>query len=63
MKTWVNTYLGEPYEEKTKGVDYMKREDCKFELPEGVLVLSCGVTILKQLEKITMYLILTESSK
>jgi len=49
MKTWVNTYLGEPYEEETKGVEYshlyMRRETYNAPLPEGVLCLTCGVDI------------------
>jgi len=49
MKTWVNTYLGEAYEEQTKGVEhshlYMRREEYQAELPEGVLCLTCGVDV------------------
>lgn len=50
LKTWVNTTLGETWEEKGDVPDYERlyerREDYKIgTLPDGVLFLTCGVDI------------------
>lgn len=47
MKVWVNTVLGLPYESKEGVIDVEtleeNREPYEAELPEGVLLLTCGV--------------------
>ena len=51
MKVFVNTMLGEPYEEETSGVEYqnlfMRRESYpkNIDVPAGGLVLTCGVDV------------------
>lgn len=51
MKVFVNTYLGEPYEAESEGVDHsflwMKREEYpkNVDVPKGGLVLTCGVDV------------------
>jgi phage terminase large subunit GpA-like protein len=49
MKTWVNTELGQTWEEPGDRVDdealYKRRELYGAEVPDGVLVLTCGVDI------------------
>ena len=49
MIVFTNTYLGEPFEENTEGVEhvdlYMRREQYAAPVPEGVLVLVAGVDL------------------
>lgn len=49
LKTWVNTTLGESWEEKAQEHDHNKlmkrREEYKHEIPAGVLVLTAGVDV------------------
>lgn len=49
MKTWVNTYLGECWEDEGERVDYHdlmdRREDYGDALPEGVTVLTAGIDV------------------
>jgi phage terminase large subunit GpA-like protein len=49
MKTWVNTYLGEAWEDQGERVDYHdlfdRREDFGDGLPEGVTMLTAGVDV------------------
>ena len=49
MKVWVNTELGEPWEEPGEHVDenelYNRRELYDAEVPDGVLVLTAGVDV------------------
>ena len=49
MKVWVNTELGEPWEEQGEHVDenelYNRREIYDAEVPEDVLVLTAGVDV------------------
>jgi phage terminase large subunit GpA-like protein len=49
LKTWKNTTLGEPWEEKVQEHDHTKlmqrREEYKHDIPEGVLVLTAGVDV------------------
>lgn len=49
LKTWKNTTLGEPWEEKAQEHDHTKlmqrREEYKHDIPEGVLVLTAGVDV------------------
>jgi phage terminase large subunit GpA-like protein len=48
-KTFVNTVLGESYEEKgeieTEDILLKRREDYPAELPDGILILTCGVDV------------------
>lgn len=47
VKTFFNTEMGIPYEEDTETLQseelYERREDYGAELPDGVLLLTCGV--------------------
>ena len=49
LKVWVNTYLGETWEEKGKQVDshelYKRREEYASRIPEGVTLLTMGVDV------------------
>ncbi|MFY0545465.1 phage terminase large subunit family protein [Brevibacillus sp. H7] len=49
LKAWVNTTLGETWEEKGEGVEsdtlLKRREHYGCEVPDGVLVLTCGVDV------------------
>lgn len=49
LKTWINTSLGETWEEKGVGADddalLSRRERYEAEIPEGVLVLSAGIDV------------------
>lgn len=49
LKSWVNTSLGETWEEKGEGVEseglIKRRERYDCEVPENVLVLTCGVDV------------------
>jgi len=49
LKSWVNTSLGETWEEKGEGVEseelVKRRERYNCEVPEKVLVLTCGVDV------------------
>ncbi|WP_121614779.1 phage terminase large subunit family protein [Virgibacillus halodenitrificans] len=49
LKVWVNTSLGETWEEKGDGVEadnlIDRREDYESEVPSGVAVLTCGVDV------------------
>ena len=49
MKTWVNTELGEPWEEPGKQLEdtelYNRRELYEAEVPDDVLVLTAGVDV------------------
>jgi phage terminase large subunit GpA-like protein len=49
LKTWVNTSLGEPWEEQGETVDegslFARREQYPAEVPAGALVLTAGVDI------------------
>ena len=47
LKTWVNTFLGETWEEQGERIDEHdlmdRREDWGDDLPDGVVLLTCGV--------------------
>ena len=47
LKTWVNTFLGETWEEQGDRIDehdlMERREDWGDELPDGVALLTCGI--------------------
>jgi len=49
LKTWINTTLGETYEEQGERIDeydlYERREDWTDDLPEGAVVLTAGVDV------------------
>ena len=49
LKTWINTTLGETYEEQGERIDeydlYERREDWPDDLPEGAVVLTAGVDV------------------
>lgn len=49
MKVWINTELGEPWEEQGEQVDdtelYNRREIYEAEVPDGVMVLTAGVDV------------------
>jgi len=49
LKTWVNTFLGETWEEQGERIDeydlFERREDWPDDVPEGVVVLTAGVDI------------------
>ena len=49
LKVWVNTALGESWEEKGDGVELedlmSRREEYGCEVPDGVAVLTCGVDV------------------
>ncbi len=49
MKTWVNTELGEPWDEPGTQLEdaelYSRREQYEAEVPDGVLVLTAGVDV------------------
>lgn len=49
LKVWINTFLAETYEEEAEKVDALeimkRREDYGPELPEGALLLTCGVDV------------------
>jgi len=49
FKTWINTTLGEPWEERGKSADddslLNRREMYEAEIPEGVLLLTAGVDV------------------
>ncbi len=49
LKTWVNTSMGEPWEEEGERVDpgalFARREHYDAEVPTGVLVLTCQVDV------------------
>lgn len=49
LKTWVNTTLGETYEEQGERIDeydlFERREDWPDDLPEGAVVLTAGVDV------------------
>ena len=51
MKTWINTELGETWEEpgtRIDGIDlFNRREIYSAEVPDGVLALTCGVDVQK----------------
>lgn len=47
LKTWVNTFLGETWEEQGERIDEHdlmdRREDWGDDLPDGVVLLTCGI--------------------
>lgn len=49
LKVWVNTYLGETWEEEGRKLDshdlYQRREEYEHTIPEGVTVLTCGADV------------------
>jgi len=49
LKTWINTTLGETYEEQGERIDeydlFERREDWPDDLPEGAVVLTAGVDV------------------
>lgn len=49
LKSWVNTSLGETWEEEGEGIEsenlLKRREQYNCEVPDGVLVLTCGVDV------------------
>jgi len=49
LKTWVNTFLGETWEEQGERIDeydlYERREDWPDDLPEGAVVITAGVDV------------------
>lgn len=49
LKTWVNTFLGETWEEQGERVDaydlYQRREEYETRVPEGVTVLTAGIDV------------------
>src|SRR4030095_12122484 len=49
LKTWVNTSLGETWEQEGESVDdgtlYSRRENYEAEVPEGVVVLTAGIDV------------------
>lgn len=49
LRVWINTYLGESYEEKGESIDdydlYERREDYEGKVPDEVMFLTCGVDV------------------
>ena len=49
LKTWVNTFLGETFEEQGEGIDeydlIARRTDWGDQLPDDVLLITCGVDV------------------
>ena len=59
LKTWVNTSLGETFEEEGEKVDshslYMRREYYPKQVPNNVTVLTCGVDVQDDRLEATVY--------
>jgi len=49
LKTWVNTFLGETFEEQGEGIDeydlIARRTDWGYQLPDDVLLITCGADV------------------
>jgi len=49
LRVWINTYLGESYEEKGESIDdydlFERREDYEGHIPDEVILLTCGVDV------------------
>lgn len=59
LKTWVNTALGEPWEDRGEQVDqhslYSRRERYEAQVPDGALILTAGIDV--QRDRIEMEVI------